>query len=62
VGCHDDVLFAAMGALQLHQNCPRGIRTARGGEDEGRRPRSFMRTGGLDDEFDEETEGALTTG
>jgi len=62
VGCHDDVLFAAMGALQLHQNCPRGIRTARPGEDEGRRPRSFMRPGGIDDEFEEETEGALTTG
>ncbi|HUX02155.1 MAG TPA: hypothetical protein VMY35_14410 [Phycisphaerae bacterium] len=61
VGCHDDVLFAAMGVLQLHQNCPRGIRTAWAGEDEGRRPRSLLRTGGVDD-FDEETEGALTTG
>jgi len=61
VGCHDDVLFAAMGALQLHQNCPRGIRVARAGEDEGRRPRSLMRTGGVDTD-DEETEEALTTG
>jgi hypothetical protein len=63
VGCHDDVLFAAMGALQLHQNCPRGIRP-RAADEEGRRPAGdWRRRGGVDPGVEtEETEGALTTG
>jgi len=62
VGCHDDVLFAAMGALQLHQNCPRGIRPRDTGGEGRKRAPSLLRTGGVDTEFEEETEAALTTG
>jgi hypothetical protein len=33
-GCHDDLLFAAMIALQLHLRCPRGIGSAPASESE----------------------------
>ncbi|HUX01720.1 MAG TPA: hypothetical protein VMY35_12155 [Phycisphaerae bacterium] len=59
VGYHDDLLFAAMGALQLHLTCPRGVQGPTPDKRTASPYRDMRYSGGVDPGLEIETDADL---